>query len=83
MRVRVELANPDHILLPDMYTDVEIAAGAKRPLLAVPEDAIIDSGTRKVVILDKGEGRFEPREVNTWPAWRRLQRNPQWRGGGG
>jgi Cu(I)/Ag(I) efflux system membrane fusion protein len=32
-------------------------------VLSVPDNAVIDSGTRKVVILDKGEGRFEPREV--------------------
>ena len=63
VRVRAELANPDHMLLPDMYTDVEIAAGSEQPVLAVPDDAVIDSGTRKLVILDKGEGRFEPREV--------------------
>ena len=63
VRVRVELANPDHMLLPDMYTDVEIAAGSEQPVLAVPDDAVIDSGTRKLVLLDKGEGRFEPREV--------------------
>ena len=63
VRVRVELANPDHMLLPDMYTDVEIAAGSEQPVLAVPDDAVIDSGTRRLVILDKGEGRFEPREV--------------------
>ena len=63
VRVRAELANPDHMLLPDMYTDVEIAAGSELPVLAVPDDAVIDSGTRKLVLLDKGEGRFEPREV--------------------
>jgi membrane fusion protein, copper/silver efflux system len=46
-----------------MYTDVEIAAGSEQPVLAVPDDAVIDSGARKLVLLDKGEGRFEPREV--------------------
>jgi len=63
VRVRVELPNPNHILLPDMYTDVEIAAGGQAPVLAVPDEVVIDSGTRKIVVLDKGEGRFEPREV--------------------
>jgi Cu(I)/Ag(I) efflux system membrane fusion protein len=62
-RVRIELANPDFLLKPDMYTDVEIASGGEQPVLAVPDNAVIDSGTRKVVIVDKGEGRFEPREV--------------------
>ena len=62
-RARVELANPDGVLLPDMYVDAEIATGAAKPVVAVPTGAVIDSGTRQVVILDKGEGRFEPREV--------------------
>ena len=62
-RVRVELPNPDGVLLPDMYADVEIATGSTQPVLAVPDSAVVDSGIRQVVILDKGEGRFEPREV--------------------
>ena len=62
-RVRVELANPDGVLLPDMYVDAEIATGADKPVVAVPTSAVVDSGTRQVVIIDKGEGRFEPREV--------------------
>ena len=64
-RVRIELANPDNFLMPDMYTDVEIASGSEAPVIAVPENAIINSGTRQVVIVDKGDGRFEPREVKT------------------
>lgn len=62
-RVRIELPNPDGLLLPDMYADVEIATGSSKPVLTVPDSAIVDSGTRQLVILDKGEGRFEPREV--------------------
>jgi membrane fusion protein, copper/silver efflux system len=62
-KVRIELANPDGVLLPNMYADVEIGAGDANLELAVPRSAVIDSGTRSVVILDRGEGRFEPREV--------------------
>ena len=62
-RVRIELANPDGSLLPDMYAEVEISTGARQAVVAVPEDALIDTGARQVVLLDKGEGRFEPREV--------------------
>jgi len=62
-RVRVELANPDGILRPDMYVDAEIATGAEAPVTAVPTSAVIDSGSRQVVIVDRGEGRFEPRPV--------------------
>jgi membrane fusion protein, copper/silver efflux system len=63
VRVRIELPNPDLALLPDMYADVDIATGSDDPVVAVPESAVIDSGTRQVVILDRGDGRFEPREV--------------------
>ncbi|MGX1742425.1 efflux RND transporter periplasmic adaptor subunit [Bosea sp. NPDC055353] len=62
-KVRVELANRDGILLPNMYADVEIGSGDEAPELVVPDSAVIDSGTRRIVILDRGEGRFEPREV--------------------
>ncbi|MEG9503678.1 MAG: efflux RND transporter periplasmic adaptor subunit, partial [Methylorubrum extorquens] len=62
-RVRIELPNPDGVLLPDMYADVEIGTGATKPVVAVPNDAVIDTGARQVVLVDKGEGRFEPREV--------------------
>jgi Cu(I)/Ag(I) efflux system membrane fusion protein len=63
VRVRIELPNPDLALLPDMYADVDIETGTDAPVVAVPESAVIDSGTRQVVIVDKGDGRFEPRDV--------------------
>ncbi|MDJ1156798.1 efflux RND transporter periplasmic adaptor subunit [Chelatococcus sp. SYSU_G07232] len=63
IRVRVELENPDGILRPDMYVDAEITTGGETPVVAVPTSAVIDSGTRQLVILDKGNGRFEPRPV--------------------
>ena len=62
-RVRIELPNPDGLLRADMYADVEIATGTDTPVLTVSESAVIDSGGRQVVLLDKGEGRFEPRAV--------------------
>jgi Cu(I)/Ag(I) efflux system membrane fusion protein len=62
-RIRIEIPNPDGLLLPDMYADVEITTGAAKPVVAVPDSALIDTGTRQVVIVDKGEGRFEPRQV--------------------
>ena len=65
IRVRIELANPEGILLPDMYADVDLVTGDADPVLAVPEDSVIDTGARKVVLVEKGEGRFEPREVST------------------
>ena len=62
-RIRIELPNPDDVLRPDMYADVEIATGTEAPVLTVSNGAVIDSGERQIVLLDKGEGRFEPREV--------------------
>lgn len=62
-KVRIELSNADGALLPDMYADVEIASGSEAPVLAVPDSAVINTGTRQIVIVEKGEGRFEPRDV--------------------
>lgn len=62
-RIRIELPNPDDVLLPDMYADVEINTGTEAPVVTVSNSAVIDSGERQIVLLDKGEGRFEPRAV--------------------
>jgi membrane fusion protein, copper/silver efflux system len=62
-RIRIELPNPDELLRPDMYADIEIATGSTSPVLTVSDSAVIDSGERKLVLLDKGDGRFEPRAV--------------------
>jgi Cu(I)/Ag(I) efflux system membrane fusion protein len=62
-RVRIELPNPDGVLRPDMYADIEIATGTDASVVTVSESAVIDSGSRQIVLLDKGEGRFEPRDV--------------------
>jgi membrane fusion protein, copper/silver efflux system len=62
-RVRIELPNPDLALLPDMYADVEIAAGTGEDAVAVPSSAVVDSGSRQVIFIELGEGRFEPRNV--------------------
>jgi Cu(I)/Ag(I) efflux system membrane fusion protein len=62
--VRIELDNPDGKMKTGMYADVVFEAGqGEAPAIAVPNSAIIDSGTRQVVLVAKGEGRFEPREV--------------------
>ena len=61
--VRIELANPGGLLKPAMYASVELAVGARDRVLTVPVSAVIDSGTRQIVLVEKGRGRFEPREV--------------------
>lgn len=62
-RIRIELPNPDELLRPEMYVDAEIQTGTPSPVLAVAESAVLDSGSRQIVLIDKGEGRFEPRDV--------------------
>src|SRR5262245_50177144 len=62
--MRSEVPNPDGRLKIDMYADVVFQAGAQeKPAIAVPDGAVIDSGSRQVVLVVKGEGRFEPRAV--------------------
>ena len=62
--VRIELPNPEAQLKTSMYADVVFQAGSEGgAVTAVPDSAIIDSGTKQVVLVAKGEGRFEPRAV--------------------
>jgi len=61
-KVRIELPNPKGLLRPMMYAQLEIATEAHRAL-AVPRSAILESGRRTLVLVDRGEGRFEPRPV--------------------
>ncbi|MNI07076.1 Cation efflux system protein CusB precursor [compost metagenome] len=62
-KVRIKLANPEGVLLINMYAEVEIDTRPQDPVVAVPNSAVVDTGDRKLVFLDKGEGRFEPRDV--------------------
>lgn len=63
-RVRIDVPNPDGRIKIDMYADVVFQAGTgDAPVVAVPDSALIDSGTRQLVLIAKGEGRFEPRPV--------------------
>ena len=63
-RVRIEVANRDGRLKADMYADVvlHVETAVLSPV-TVPLGAVIDSGTRQIVLVAKGEGRFEPRPV--------------------
>lgn len=63
-KVRIELANSGSLLKPEMYASVELLAGRpKGKALAVPDSAVLDSGTRQIVLVQRGEGLFEPRTV--------------------
>ena len=61
--VRVELSNPGMLLKPGMFAQVELAVAARGQVLTVPVSAVIDSGTRQIVLVQLAEGRFAPREV--------------------
>ena len=60
--MRFIIPNPEGQLKPQMFTNVELKIDLGKRLV-IPEDAVIDTGTKKVVYVDKGEGIFEPREV--------------------
>src|SRR5665213_888077 len=63
-KVRIVVANPDLRLKTGMYANVVLDVSvADHPVVAVPESAVIDSGTRQTVLVARGEGTFEPREV--------------------
>ena len=62
-RLRIEVANPDGLLRADMAATVEIVAPIPGRWVAVPDSAVIDSGKRQVVLLERGEGRYQPIEV--------------------
>ena len=61
-KARFTLPNPQGKLKPQMFGQVELKINLGRRL-AVPADAVIDTGPRQIVYVDKGEGNFEPREV--------------------
>jgi Cu(I)/Ag(I) efflux system membrane fusion protein len=63
VQVRVELANPDGLLKPAMFANVQLAALQSGKVLTVPVSAVIDSGKRQIVLVQLAEGHFEPRTV--------------------
>ncbi len=63
-KLRIEVPNPELLLKTDMYATVEIAAPVDAaPVLAIPDSAVLDTGIRQTVLVDRGNGRFEPRAV--------------------
>jgi Cu(I)/Ag(I) efflux system membrane fusion protein/cobalt-zinc-cadmium efflux system membrane fusion protein len=65
VKARIELANPGFDLKPDMYANVLIEGRPMTGALAVPGDAVLNSGKGQTVFVASGEGRFEPRAVKT------------------
>jgi YHS domain-containing protein len=67
MKLRLEAENPGYLMRPDMFVDVELPINLP-PAITVPSDAVLDSGLKKTVFVDQGNGLFEPRQVET--GWR-------------
>jgi Cu(I)/Ag(I) efflux system membrane fusion protein len=66
-RVRLEADNPDAVLRPEMFVDVRLEM-TLAPAIAVPADAVLNAGLRKRVFVERADGAFEPRDVET--GWR-------------
>jgi len=64
LKLSIELENPGQQLRADMYANVTINVPSARGVVAVPEEAVIRSGERNVVVLDLGDGTFQVREVS-------------------
>jgi len=64
LKVRLDVVNPGLLLRPDMLVDVELPVEIG-PALFVPKGAVLDSGTRRIVFVEQGEGVFVPRTVRT------------------
>jgi RND family efflux transporter MFP subunit len=62
LKVRIELENPGNVLKQEMFGDVELKTGGVRRL-TVPQSAVLNSGKRQTVFVDRGAGYFEPREI--------------------
>lgn len=63
--VRIVLSNPDGRLRPGFYADVGFEGGGEAKVVAIPDSAVMDSGQRRVAFVAKGDGLFEPRDVET------------------
>ena len=59
------MAVEDGALLANMFAEVAIEGGTAKPVVTVPDTAVVDTGDRQVVFVDLGDGRFEPRNVKT------------------
>jgi Cu(I)/Ag(I) efflux system membrane fusion protein len=64
LKVRLEAPNPSLELKPEMFVSVDFEVALPKRL-SVPADAVLDSGLRKIVFVDRGGGLFEPRQVVT------------------
>ncbi len=66
LKIRVELANPDFKIKPDMYANVELKTDYGKKL-SIPQEAVLDSGANQIVFIAKEGGYFEPRKITPGP----------------
>ena len=62
-KVRIDIPNPDFRLRPAMYVNAVLSVGGGREALTIPIGAVMPTGTRSLVFVDKTQGRLEPRAV--------------------
>jgi len=62
VRVRIEMPNPGFRLKPGMFGTVTLRTDAARALV-VPKEAVLDTGLRQLVFMDRGEGAYAPYPV--------------------
>jgi Cu(I)/Ag(I) efflux system membrane fusion protein/cobalt-zinc-cadmium efflux system membrane fusion protein len=62
-KLRLKFPNPNYKLKLDMYATVYLKSTVAKNSLVIPQEAVIDSGVRKVVFVALGKGKFQPREV--------------------
>jgi Cu(I)/Ag(I) efflux system membrane fusion protein/cobalt-zinc-cadmium efflux system membrane fusion protein len=65
VKARIEFPNPGLELKPGMYANVRIETQAVKGALAIPSNAVLNSGKGQTVFVARGEGRFDPRAVKT------------------
>jgi RND family efflux transporter MFP subunit len=63
VRVRIKIPNPKLQLKPEMFAQAEIVAPLGKPTVAIPTEAVLNTGEKQYVFLSLGQGRFEPRAV--------------------
>lgn len=60
VKARIAVPNPQRTLKPGMYATVRLRGGESDPLPVVPQEAVVSSGERDIVILALGDGKFRP-----------------------
>lgn len=63
LKARIELANPSGQLVPGMFATINFSSAARKDILLVPTEAVIQTGTRSVVMVAQGDGKFTPVDV--------------------